>query len=332
MLIQAKPKMLIDALEFYLEDCSARRQSNRTVSGKRSNINLFIIWCHTIQIKEVKKINREVLELYRNFLNSYKQPIDGKPLNISTIRNRLTAVKVFLRRLFLRDIIKKDPGLRFELPQIPRKLPKGFLTVEDIEKTLSLTLLYGLKGLRDRTVLETYYATGLRRMELATLKIDDVDFKNMIVTVNEGKGSHERRVPIAKRACEWIKIYLESVRPFLANVESGLTLFLANDGLAFRPQQLTGLASKYVKKAGIKKPGACNLFRHSTATLMHENGADIRHIQEMLGHADISTTQVYTHVTINKLREVYQGTHPAALTESKIRTSLNDRGEHGDTN
>ncbi|MET1255322.1 tyrosine-type recombinase/integrase [Aliikangiella maris] len=129
--------------------------------------------------------------------------------------------------------------------------------------------------------------------------------------MNHGKGGHERRVPIAERACQWITVYLEQVRPKLANIESGVTLFLANDGLKYRPQQLTRLASKYVRRAGIKKPGACNLFRHSTATLMHENGADIRYVQEMLGHADISTTQVYTHVTINKLREVYKLCHPA---------------------
>jgi len=91
-----------------------------------------------------------------------------------------------------------------------------------------------------------------------------------------------------------------------------MALFLANDGLAFLEQQLTQLASTYVKRAGIEKRGACNLFRHGTATLMHENGADIRHVQEMLGHADISTTQIYTHVMINKLREVYDETHPAA--------------------
>lgn len=119
-------------------------------------------------------------------------------------------------------------------------------------------------------------------------------------------------MPIAERACLWIDFYLKEVRPKLATAQSSATLFIDDNGLAFREQQLTRMVSKYVKRAGIKIKGACNLFRHGTGTLMHENGADIRHVQEMLGHADISTTQIYTHVVINKLSEVYLSTHPVA--------------------
>ncbi|NKI19331.1 tyrosine-type recombinase/integrase [Spongiibacter sp. KMU-166] len=133
-----------------------------------------------------------------------------------------------------------------------------------------------------------------------------------MLTIRKDKGEKDRRVPIAKSGCVWVQLYLTHVRPGLQQLDSGDALFLDNRGRPFREHQLTQIVSKYVRRAGIRKPGACNLFRHSTATLMHENGADIRVVQEMLGHADISTTQVYTHVTINHLREVYAKTHPAA--------------------
>lgn len=303
---------LTKCLHAYLEDCLARRQSSQTVDEKRSMVGMFVKWCLSQSITNVAQIDRELLNRYLHYLHKYRKPIKQEPLNVSTIRNRLTAVKIFLERLYFFEIIHINLARWIELPVTPKRLPKGFLTVVEIERILSQTTLFGSKGIRDRAVMETYYATGVRRMELACLNTSDIDFEKAILTVNHGKGGHERRVPIADRACQWITVYLEQVRPKLANIESGVTLFLANDGLKYRPQQLTRLASKYVRRAGIKKPGACNLFRHSTATLMHENGADIRYVQEMLGHADISTTQVYTHVSINKLRQIYKMTHPAS--------------------
>ena len=167
-------------------------------------------------------------------------------------------------------------------------------------------------GIRDRAVLETYFATGIRRMELAGINTIDVDMISGLVTVLRGKGAKDRRVPIANRACAWIERYLEKSRPILAGEFSDDALFLDDKGLRFRGHQLSYKVSTYVKAAGIRHQGACKLFRHSTATLMHEKGADLRYIQEMLGHTDISTTQIYTHVTINRLREVYARTHPAA--------------------
>lgn len=307
-------KLLDECLTFYLNDCLARGQSSRTVDGKSYSVGYFISWCKTQQIVKPREVNKFTLEAYRSYLNVYRQPFNGRPLELATIRNRLTSVKTFLRRLYFFEVLDCDPSERLELPKVPRRLPTGYLNEAQIEKILRQTLLFGEKGIRDRAVMETYYATGLRRMELADLQIGDIDMSSKLLTVNRGKGDKDRRVPIARRACDWVQLYLERVRPNQAGIDSGLALFLANDGLAFREQQLTRLASKYVRRAGIDKRGACNLFRHTTATLMHENGADIRHVQEMLGHADISTTQIYTHVTINKLRETYKRTHPAAKT------------------
>jgi len=149
-------------------------------------------------------------------------------------------------------------------------------------------------------------------MELANLETRDVDYKKQRLRINRGKGNKDRMTPIVQRALEWIRFYLKSERPKLATLLSEMTLFLSNDGSRFSEHQLTRLASNAIKRSNLKKSAACNIFRHSTAALMLENGADIRMIQEMLGYADIYTTQIYTYVTIQKLHEVYMQTHPAA--------------------
>jgi len=132
--------------------------------------------------------------------------------------------------------------------------------------------------------------------------------------VREGKGKREYILPISDRACEWLVLYLTKLRPQLAHIKSGSALFLNDNG--YRANALSDMASRYVRFAGFKRAGACHLFRHSTATIMLDNGADIRHVQEMLGHADITSTQVYTFVSCTKLQEVYKNRHPSALSDS----------------
>lgn len=306
---------LLALIPDYLDDCLARGQTDRTVEGKRSSLLAFARWCAGCELLSVHQIGEDQLETYRRYLHAYRQPLNGKPLDIATQRKRLTDVKMLFRRLKRQRKLLVDPGIDFELPRVPRRLPKGILAVEEIERMMDQALLHGLAGIRDRAILETYYATGIRRMELARLDIEHADLENGLLTIIQGKNRKDRRVPIAARACDWIALYKREVRPIYATVGSGNALFIDAQGHRYREQQLTRMVSKYVKRAGVMKRGACNLFRHSTATLMHENGADLRHIQEMLGHADISTTQIYTHVTIRKLREVYVKTHPAAKND-----------------
>ncbi|MCB1662671.1 MAG: tyrosine-type recombinase/integrase [Pseudomonadales bacterium] len=309
---QYKPRALSACVDFYLEDCLVKGLSPRTVEGKCSALKAFARWALSEDLRRLQDIGLEEIEAYQAYLFRYRQPYNHKPLFKATIRNRLTAVKVMFHRLHRRGVIKENGLALMELPKVPRQLPRGYLDLSEIESALNQSLLHNYKGLRDRAILAVYYATGIRRMELANLAINDVNLKAGILTVNAGKGEKDRRVPVAQSACVWIRLYLLHVRPRLQQLYSGTALFIDDHGRQFREHQLTRIVSKYVRRAGISKPGACNLFRHSTATLMHENGADIRHVQEMLGHADISTTQVYTHVTINKLREVYNKTHPAA--------------------
>jgi len=209
-------------------------------------------------------------------------------------------------------VISTNITEQFELPKIGRPLPKPILSRKEVHRVLTQSEHYGKKGVRDRAIMETYYATGIRRTELRQLTLDDIDFEQRQLRVNQGKGYKDRYVPCAKIACLWIYKYLKEVRGTLTNQHSGKTLFLANNGKAFRDSQLSELVAKYIKLSDVRKKGACNQYRHAAATHMVDNGADIRHVQSFLGHADISTTQIYVHVSMTKLREVYDKTHPSA--------------------
>lgn len=299
-------------IEYYLTLCRAKGQSINTVQVKSNALKQFERWSASNGVAFTDKIDLDWLDNYQYYLYQYRKANNGEPLCRDTIRYRLTAVKVLIRTLFIKDVLLKNTTEYFELPTTGRRLPKPILSEAEIEKIMSQTEYYGLRGIRDRAVMETYYASGIRRFELGQLTLQDIDFDLLQLRVNQGKGYKDRYVPIAKTACYWIYRYLDEVRGQLAQLKSGNALFLANSGNPFSPSQLSDLVAKYIRLADIGKTGACNQYRHAAATHMVDNGADIRHVQEFLGHSDLSTTQIYVHVSMAKLREVYNRTHPAA--------------------
>jgi len=180
-------------------------------------------------------------------------------------------------------------------------------------------------GLRDRAMLEVLYSTGIRRAELSRLAVFDLDAERRTLMVQQGKGRKDRMVPIGERALVWVSRYLVEVRPlFATGADEHRTLFLTTDGTAISPDRLTDLARGYVQASGVEKQGACHLFRHTMATLMLEGGADIRYIQAMLGHAELSTTQIYTQVSIRALQAVHEATHPGATNTHHRRPKDED--------
>ncbi len=303
---------LSQCVGLYLDHCMAMGQSPRTLESKHSSTKLFLNWCNSETLSYAHKVKPENLEQYRQHLCRYRQTYSKQPLDLATQRNRLTAIKVLFRFLKRHRLITSDPAANFDLPKIPQRMPSGMFSISEIEAVFDQAEVSDPRGLRDRAILETFYATGIRRMELANLNINDLDVRQHLLTICKGKGGKDRRVPIAARACRCIERYLLQTRPDLQQPRSERTLFLDEAGLRFRGHQLSRIVSKYIGLAGLKRRGACSLFRHTAATLMHANGADLRYVQELLGHASISTTQIYTHVTISRLREVYARTHPAA--------------------
>lgn len=297
--------------EFYYEDCMALGESNATLDSKQTLLTRFIEWAATQDVHKLQELDMMVLENYRRYLNKYRKR-DGEPLDISTQCARLMAVTKFIKVMDYYEAIDGEFGRKFRLPRIPRRLPKDIPSVEDIERVLDQSLIMGRLGLRNRSIIETLYATGIRRIELVNLNVKDIDFQRQILTVREGKNKDDRNVPIARRALDWIEKYLKEMRPRLARLSSGDALFLTDTGNRMQPHKVTDMVTKCINRSGIDKSGSCHLMRHATATEMLRNGADIREVQEMLGHSDISSTQIYAHVTINDLNRVYYETHPAA--------------------
>jgi integrase/recombinase XerD len=221
-------------------------------------------------------------------------------------------VPAFFRWLTKTNRILFNPASELELPKIEHRLPRHVLTASEAEAVINKTDVRDHLGLRDRAILETLYSTGIRRMELIGLRLYDLDVERGTVMVRQGKGKKDRMIPIGERALAWIDKYVTDVRPSLVLEPDEGVVFLTNTGEPFTPNRLTQLVRDYVDKAKVGKRGACHLFCHTMATLMLEGGADVRFIQEMLGHVKLETTQIYTQVSIRKLKEIHTATHPGA--------------------
>ena len=305
-----KLSTLTDCLAFYIEDCMARGQSNSTVNTKNNLVLMFIRWAVTQGIERIQDIDLYVMEDYRKYVSAYRKPKNNEPLSIVTQAQRLIALTTFLDRMFYYDIITDNYFSKFTLPRTGRRLPKFVPDEEQVELIINQALVKGKIGIRDRAIIEVFYASGIRRNELANLDIRHVDAKKLTVTVRKGKGSYDRTVPIVQRTIDVLNDYLENVGPELATFESGDALFLGMTGKRILSSKLTELVGDYVRRSGVSEDGACHILRYATGTHMLENGADIRVVQEQLGHEDISSTQLYALVSIKHLKKVHEKTHP----------------------
>jgi integrase/recombinase XerD len=203
------------------------------------------------------------------------------------------------------------------MPKIEKRLPRAVLSEEEAERVLLQPDIYDPLGLRDRAIMETLYSTGIRRTELVNLKLYNLDRERGTLSIWQGKGKKDRIIPIGERAVAWVDKYLREARPQMVIEPDDGTVFVSSEGGAFHPDRLSMLVREHVEKANIGKKGACHMFRHTMATLMLEGGADIRFIQQMLGHSDLSSTEIYTHVAIRKLKQIHTATHPGAALEKK---------------
>lgn len=294
----------------YKEQLQAQHYATQSVQYKYAALTWFIEWCHERGIERIEQITRPVLQRYQRYLY-YAISRSGKPLSVASQRNRLTAVRTWFRFLMRENLILYNPASELELPKPEKRLPKHTLTAEEAELVLSQPDIDTDAGIRDRAILEVLYSTGIRRQEVINLALRDINTGAGVLAVRQGKGRKDRFVPVGERALIWIEKYLSDVRAQHSLPSSPDTVFLDETGKRLDPHKVSRAVKKYVKQSGIDKVGSCHLFRHTMATLMLENGADIRFIQQMLGHAMLSTTEIYTHVAIHKLKEIHTATHPA---------------------
>jgi len=295
----------------FISYLTVKDYAEETLEKRELSLNRFINWCTDRDITDFKLITRPVLESYQRHLY-YLRKQNGQPLSMATQRAHLSAIRSFFKWLARDNHILYNPAAELELPKRQQKLPRAILSIEDVQLLLSLPDTSTPQGIRDRAILETLYSTGIRRRELSLLKVQDVDFKAGTVFIKHAKGGYERLLPIGATALKWIDNYLYDIRPLFVIGPDDHILFLTDYGEPFIKTRLSFLVKKYLKKADINKEGAAHLLRHAMATHMLDNGANLRHVQEMLGHQQLNTTQVYTRVAIRKLKEVHANTHPIA--------------------
>ena len=303
-------------LEKHLEGLRVRNYSEYTVKNRRVHIGFFLDWAYERGLTEPVEVTRTVLETYQRHVFHYRKK-SGEPLSFTGQHDRIVPLRVWFKWMARHHHILHNPASELELPRLGMRLPKAVLTAAEAEQIIEQTNIHDALGLRDRAILETLYSTGMRRLELVNLTLWDLDLERGAVTIRQGKGKKDRMIPIGDRAAAWVRKYLEEARPQLAMEPDDKVVFLSNAGEPFSLDYLTEMVRGYVEKSGVGKPGACHLFRHTMATLMLEGGADIRFIQAMLGHADLKTTQIYTHVAIRQLQEIHRATHPAKLPRTE---------------
>lgn len=300
----------------YCEWMRVRNFSGATIGMRRRVFDLFIVWALERGLSRPNEITRPILERYQRWLFHYRRE-NGKPLTQRGQITRLGPLRSFFSWLARQNRILYNPAADLDMPLPEKRLPKAVLTISEAETVLAQADTQEPVGLRDRAILETFYSTGMRRMELVGLKLVDLDAERGTVTIRQGKGKKDRVVPIGERALAWIEKYLQEVRPLLLVDPSEQTVFLTWMGGPFNGNAMTTLVAEYVTAAGIGKLGSCHLWRHTCATQMLEGGADIRYIQALLGHAQLTTTEIYTQVAIRKLKEIHTRTHPSARLERR---------------
>lgn len=301
-------------MEEHFEWMLATGYSADTVRARKVALRRFIRWCDERGIDDPREITLPILERYQRAL-FYHRKEDGAPLTLGMQFQYLAPLKTWFKWLSRSRHILANPAADLDLPRIPKRLPRAIPSVQEVEAILAEAEPDTPQGLRDRALLETLYATGLRRMELPGVAIYDVDLTRGLLWVRHGKGRRERVVPLGERAVAWLDKYLIEARPQLLTGNSADTnaLFLTDYGEPVAPHHVADKVKRHMKFAGIDKPGSTHLLRHACATHMLEGGADIRFIQAMLGHANLETTEIYTHVSIDKLIAVHGATHPSRL-------------------
>jgi integrase/recombinase XerD len=281
-----------------------RGLSENTRSAYEADLRTFLSFLRAKAISSINSVTRpHILE----FLTGEQD----RGLGTSSISRRLVSIKVFLRYLQQENLLSANVTETMDSPKLWKVLP-GVLTLKEVERLLAAPPIQKPAGLRDKAILETFYGTGLRVSELANLTLDDVHFDAGYVRCM-GKGKKERVVPIGESARGFIQRYLDEVRPTLAkNGLDARALFLSRRGQRFNRRGLWRLVKKYARQAGIARNVKPHMLRHSFASHLLANGAPLRVIQEMLGHSDITTTQIYTHVDPARLKSVHAQYHPRA--------------------
>ncbi|MFH1339133.1 MAG: site-specific tyrosine recombinase XerD [Candidatus Omnitrophota bacterium] len=278
-----------------------RGLSRNTIVSYRRDLEDYLDYLRGQKVNSLDKADRSRIS---DFMYGLKK----LGLNANSIARKLAAIKSFYRFLVREKILKQDPTSLMESPKLWRKIPDT-LSLQEVENLIAQPDLRKKGGIRDRAILELLYATGMRVSELTQLKIQDVNLDVGFVRCL-GKGNKERIVPLGRKAIEWLSKYIKNERPYFLKKASTEALFLTRLHKRISRQSIWKMFKRYARRARIRKEIHPHILRHSFATHLLERGADLRSVQEMLGHSDISTTQIYTHINKDRLRMIHKKFHP----------------------
>lgn len=309
MTAQQRKKMALTLARF-VEAMQAWNWSGRTIVSYEQNVRVFLDWLVAeTGVETLAEITADTLASYQTALLSMNKK-DGAPLSVATQSHRLTTLKSFFRYLAEEGQLLSDPAASLRQPKKRQMLPQPLLTPKEAIRLLDSIQTSTPLGLRDRAVLEVFYSTGVRNAELRALQLTDFDPDGETLTVNGGKGNKDRVVPLGPVAAAIAREYVVQARPRLALQRAVQNLFVTKNGFPLDAKSVITIVRRHLKRAGIDKPIRPHRLRHACATHMLKGGADIRHIQKLLGHASLQSTQIYTHVEIGDLKAVHRRFHP----------------------
>jgi integrase/recombinase XerD len=313
-----EPGTFAPLLAEWVDWMATRNYSHDTQRTRAQHVGIFAAWCHDRAITRADAVHREVIDAFQAYTATglghrrWRDVNQRRPLSVSTQRQRLVAIQRFFAWCVRTRQLAATPAADLDLPRPLRALPDP-LTVDEVERVLAVPDPRSAIGVRDRAMLELLYGTGIRRLELCQLGVDDVDVDRAVLRIVRGKGGKDRVVPLPARTAAWLCRYAAESRPMLRDPmvpDAPRALFLSAFGAPLRAAELNHQVRRCLRAAGITKPGNCHLFRHSIATHLLENGCDVRAIQAVLGHASLDTTARYTRVSVAHLRASFALYHP----------------------
>jgi integrase/recombinase XerD len=300
-----------EAIARHLENLQARNYAARTRINRAYQLRFLARFLEQREppAPEIAAVTGEMLIEFQSWL--YHQPTPkGTARGVANQNRILTGVRGFFAELKAGGFITANPAEALASAREPRRLPRQVLTPQEARRILEAVDTGTAAGHRDRAILEVFYATGLRRQELLNLRVQDVSLEEELLRIDQGKGGRDRIVPLSRIACRFLETYLNAIRPELAGSRQTDRLFVSTRGKPLDKNVLSELVVESAKKAKIKKHITCHIWRHTCATHLLKNRANLRHVQEILGHRSLATTERYLHLTISDLKEAHRRFHP----------------------
>jgi len=305
---------LLKILNEYIDYLNAQNYSKNTLHTIYYDIKIFICWLDKKNITEFNQVNYSVLFEYQEYLTSHKSRLSKKTFAVGTQKRKLIYLKSFFKYLVQSGVLMKNPAVNIILPCPPETFRWTLLTIREIKKLLLSFDLNDPLEYRNRTILELFYSSGVRASELCNLKLNDIDYKNNFIKIEQGKGANDRVDPVCSRVLELVRYYVENIRKLFNPVIENVFVTCTGKN-KLKPIYLEVMTAKAAENCGLKKRITPQCLRIASATHMLKNGADIRYVQQFLGHKVIDSTMRYLKLDKTELKKVHTLTHPRGKKE-----------------